>query len=76
MQYQKCDEALKPYVDLVRSKEETKDKVLSLAKSRDNFLENFCVYVKEVLSETDHSFDDDTIKRIACIVLSTYGFYF
>ena len=76
MFYQKSDDALKPYVDLVRSKAETKDKVLALAASRTNFLENFCVYVKEVLSETDHSFDDDTIKRIACIVLSTYGFYF
>ena len=59
-----------------RSKEETKDKVLSLAKSHNGFLENFCVYVKDVLSEKDHSLDDDVIKRIACIVLSTYGFYF
>lgn len=76
MHYQKSDEALKPYVDLVRSKDQTKDKVLSLAKSHNNFLENFCVYVKEVLFETEHSLDGDTIKRIACIVLSTYGFYF
>ena len=76
MQYQKSDDALKPYVDLVRSKDETKDKVLSLAKSHNGLLKNFCVYVKDVLSETDHSLDNDTIKRIACIVLSTYGFYF
>ena len=76
MHYQKSDDNLKPYVDLVRSKTETKDKVLSLARSHNNFLENFCVYVKEVLSETDPSFDGDTIKRIACMVLSTYGFYF
>ncbi len=76
MHYQKSDDQLKPYVDFVRSKAETKDKVQALAKSRQNFLENFCVYVKDVLSETDYSLDDDTIKRISCITLSTYGFYF
>ena len=76
MHYQASDDLLKPYVDLVRSKDETKDKVLSLAKSHNGLLKNFCVYVKDVLSETDHSLDDDTINRIACIVLSTYGFYF
>ena len=76
MHYQKNDDALKPYVDFLRSKTETKDKVLALANARQNLLENFCIYVKEVLSEKENSFDDDTIKRIACIVLSTYGFYF
>ena len=76
MHYQKSDDNLKPYVDLVRSKAETKDKVLALAKSRQNLLEQFCIYVKEVLSEENHSLNDDTIKRIACIALSTYGFYF
>ena len=76
MHYQKSDDALKPYVDLVRSKAETKDKVLALAKLRQNFLENFCIYVKAVLSETENSLNDETIKRIACIALSTYGFYF
>ena len=76
MHYQKGDDGLKQYVDLIRSKAETKDKVLALANARQNLLENFCIYVKEVLSEKENSFDDDTIKRIACIVLSTYGFYF
>ena len=76
MFYQKSDDALKPYVDLVRSKEETKDNVLTLAKQRTNFLENFCAYVKDVLSANNHSLDDETIQRIACIALSTYGFYF
>ena len=76
MHYQKSDDALKPYVDLVRSKAETKDKVLSLAKAHTDFLENFCVYVKDVLSEKDYSLENETIRRIACIALSTYGFYF
>ena len=76
MYYQKSDDALKPYVDLVRSRAETKDKVLSLAQSRTNFLENFCTYVREVLSEKEIDSDDETIRRIACIALSTYGFYF
>ena len=76
MHYQKSDDALKPYVDLVRSKAETRDQVLSLARTHDHFLEKFCAYVKDVLSETDNSLNDETIKRIACIALSTYGFYF
>ena len=76
MHYQKNDDNLKPYVDLVRSKAETKDKVLALAKSRQNMLEQFCIYVKAVLSEKNNSLDDDTLKRISCIALSTYGFYF
>ena len=76
MYYQNSDDQLKPFVDYVRSKEGTKNKVSELAQSHNHFLENFCVYVKAVLSEKDHSLDDDTIQRIACIVLSTYGFYF
>lgn len=76
MHYQKSDDKLKPYVDYVRSKEKTKQTVLSLAASRQKLLESFCIYVKEVLNEKETSLDDDTIKRIACIVLSTYGFYF
>jgi hypothetical protein len=76
MHYQKSDDALKPYVDLVRSKPETKDRVLTFAKQRKDFLKNFCAYVKEVLSGNGTSLDDETIERIACITLSTYGFYF
>ena len=76
MHYQKSDEALKPYVDLVRSKEETKDRVLTFAKQREDFLKNFCAYVREVLSGKDVSSDEEAIERIACITLSTYGFYF
>ena len=76
MHYRKNDDELRPLVELVRNKAETKDKVLALAASRNNLLDNFCTYVKAVLSEKDSFLDDDTIKRIACIVLSTYGFYF
>ena len=76
MYYQKSDDAMKPYVDLVRSRAETKDRVLTFAKQREDFLQNFCAYVKEVLSDKDISSDNETIKRISCLVLSTYGFYF
>ena len=76
MHYRKNDDELRPLVELVRNKAETQDKVLALAASRNNLLDHFCTYVKAVLSEKDSFLDDDTIKRIACIVLSTYGFYF
>ena len=76
MHYQKSDDQLKPYVDYVRNKEETKSTVLSLAASHGKLLESFCVYVRDVLNEKAPSLDDAVIRRIACIVLSTYGFYF
>ena len=46
MHYQASDDLLKPYVDLVRSKDETKDKVLSLAKSHNENCLYCAVYVR------------------------------